>query len=56
MIMYSTGYGTHDAVGHIDFFPNGGEHQPGCPEKLLQGVSLSDITGIMYDNCTGFLI
>ena len=40
-----SGYGTRDAVGSIDFYPNGGEHQPGCNEKPIVG-QLSNITGI----------
>ena len=37
-----TGYGTKEAIGDIDFFPNGGEHQPGCSEKPA-GSALSGI-------------
>ncbi|XP_063291131.1 inactive pancreatic lipase-related protein 1-like isoform X2 [Pelobates fuscus] len=43
------GYGTSEMVGHLDFFPNGGEHMTGCSKKsvirmididhMLEGVS-----------------
>ena len=30
-IAFTMGLGSEDPSGHIDFFVNGGKHQPGCP-------------------------
>ncbi|KAK3095148.1 hypothetical protein FSP39_010814 [Pinctada imbricata] len=44
-----SGFGTKDAVGDIDFYPNGGEHQPGCSEKPV-GSALNGILHGSFGN------
>ncbi|XP_074066286.1 lipase member H-A-like [Macrotis lagotis] len=33
------GLGISHSIGHIDFYPNGGENQPGCPKTIFSGVT-----------------
>ncbi|XP_033761210.1 inactive pancreatic lipase-related protein 1-like [Pecten maximus] len=44
-----SGYGMMDAIGHVDFYPNGGQHQPGCNEKPLT----SAIANILHGSVSG---
>ncbi|XP_044306302.1 inactive pancreatic lipase-related protein 1-like isoform X1 [Varanus komodoensis] len=38
------GFGMSQAVGHLDFYPNGGEHMPGCKKNPVSQIV--DIDGI----------
>ncbi|XP_060028125.1 lipase member I isoform X1 [Erinaceus europaeus] len=32
------GLGINEPLGHIDFYPNGGKKQPGCPKTIFSGI------------------
>ncbi|XP_062934173.1 lipase member I [Cynocephalus volans] len=34
----ANGLGIQEPLGHIDFYPNGGNKQPGCPKSIFSGI------------------
>uniref|UniRef100_A0A8D2DDB2 Lipase member H n=1 Tax=Sciurus vulgaris TaxID=55149 RepID=A0A8D2DDB2_SCIVU len=32
------GLGIQEPLGHVDFYPNGGKKQPGCPKSIFSGI------------------
>ena len=43
---YILGFGMMDEVGHIDFYPNGGENQPGCQQSVSNFMSTAAEDGL----------
>uniref|UniRef100_A0A0K8S9R3 Lipase domain-containing protein n=1 Tax=Lygus hesperus TaxID=30085 RepID=A0A0K8S9R3_LYGHE len=43
-ILWTEGFGLLKAIGHVDFFPNGGQDQPGC-ERVFASVLVSHLEG-----------
>ena len=39
------GFGLMQAIGDVDFYPNGGQHQPGCPPETLGLIGMLSFEG-----------
>ncbi|CAJ0968385.1 unnamed protein product [Ranitomeya imitator] len=45
----SLGFGMSQVVGHLDLFPNGGIHMPGCPQYIeIPNVNVEDIWNVYF--------
>lgn len=43
-IIPNIGFGMSQKVGHLDFYPNGGKHMPGCQKNILS--TIVDVNGL----------
>lgn len=34
-----SGFGIEEPIGHLDFYPNGGNNQPGCEQNIFSFIS-----------------
>lgn len=39
-VIFFSGLGIKEPLGHIDFYPNGGKTQPGCPKSIFSGIAI----------------
>ncbi|XP_071953478.1 pancreatic triacylglycerol lipase-like [Antedon mediterranea] len=50
------GFGMLDAIGHMDFYPNGGKEQPGCPPTVFDMFANMSEVSCSHSRATEFFI
>lgn len=47
------GFGMSPAIGHLDFYPNGGVEMPGCEKNAVSQIV--DLDGIWEGECVVYI-